>query len=159
MAMNPKDKVISRKPTKPVGHFHHVRQFGDTLYVSGQLPLGGNGLVFSGKVGSEVGLDDASEAAKLCVLNGFQAMHDLLGHDWKERIVILRHTVFVACGSEVVDLPEIANAASLEICEILGSDQVSARSAVGVCQLPANSPVEVEMTFGLLSTNQTVAWR
>lgn len=157
MAINSKDKVISHKPAKPIGHFCHVRQFGDILYVSGQLPFDDNGLVVAGKVGSEVGLDDACEAAKLCVLNGFQAIHDLLGPDWKERIVVARHTVFVACGSDKVALPEIANAASSEICDVLGPDQVSARSAVGVCQLPANSPVEVEMTLGLLSEDQLVA--
>lgn len=42
---------------------------GNQLYVSGQVPLGPDGLAFQGKVGVEFDVNEGQQAARLCALN------------------------------------------------------------------------------------------
>lgn len=148
------DDIIEQKPTAPIGEFLHLQCAGDVMYVSGQLPIGEEGLIATGRVGDEVSEEEACDAARLCVLNGFRAVREKLGAQWRECVIVARHTVYVACGPKAVAIPKIANAASEEIFDVLSIEQKSARSAVGVWQLPANAPVEVEMTLHLVSENK-----
>ena len=43
---------------------------GDMVYVSGQLPMGPDGLV-CGKLGADMSIEDGEKAARLCAINLF----------------------------------------------------------------------------------------
>ena len=45
---------------------------GTTVYVSGAVPTDGGALIYKGKVPSEVSLEEAQQAAALCVANNLR---------------------------------------------------------------------------------------
>lgn len=131
----------------PIGDFVHAKGAGAVVAVSGQLPIDDGKLLVIGRVGDEVTLEEACAAARLCVVNGLRALQGALGEGWMDQVSLLRLTVYIACGDNIVAIPTIADAASAVAKEVLGARGICARSAIGVARLPANAPVEVELTF------------
>lgn len=132
-------------PTAAVPAFQYVPvALHDKLaYVSGQLPRDGERLV-TGKVGTEVNLDDARAAARLCILQGLAVLNQALGSlDRVERI--LKVTGFVASAPGFNQQPRVIDAASELLVEVFGEAGRHARSAVGVAELPRNASVEIEL--------------
>jgi enamine deaminase RidA (YjgF/YER057c/UK114 family) len=127
----------------PVAAYIPAIRTGSLVYTSGQLPFVDGQLSAVGKVGAEVSVEDAKEAAKLCALNALAAVHDLVGLDAVVRIV--KVVGFVASAPGFNDQPVVINGASEFLGEVLGDAGVHARSAVGVYELPRNTPVEVEL--------------
>jgi len=54
-------------------------------------------------------------------------------------------TGFVASAPGFSGQPQVVNGASELLIEVFGEDGRHARSAVGVAELPLNTPVEVEL--------------
>ncbi|MGD0153833.1 MAG: RidA family protein, partial [Thermacetogeniaceae bacterium] len=50
------------------------------------------------------------------------------------------------CAPDFYDQPKVVNGASELLQEVFGEKGRHARSAIGVCALPLNSPVEIELT-------------
>ena len=113
------------------------------VYTSGQLPISDGELRYRGKVGADVSVEDAKAAAALCALNCLAAVHDLVGLDSVVRVV--KVTGFVASAPGFTDQPIVINGASELLGNVLGDAGVHARSAVGVAELPKDTPVEVEL--------------
>ncbi|MFI6367399.1 RidA family protein [Nocardia sp. NPDC050630] len=127
----------------PVAAYIPAIRTGSLVYTSGQLPFVDGQLSATGKVGAEVSLEQAKEAAKFCALNAIAAVHDLVGLDAVVRIV--KVVGFVASASGFTDQPQVINGASELLGAVFGDAGVHARSAVGVAELPRNTPVEVEL--------------
>ncbi|VFA93682.1 RidA family protein [Nocardia farcinica] len=127
----------------PVAAYIPAIRTGSLVYTSGQLPFVDGELSAVGKVGAEVSLETAKEAARLCALNALAAVHDLVSLDEVTRIV--KVVGFVASAPGFTDQPIVVNGASELLGEVFGEAGVHARSAVGVAELPKNAPVEVEL--------------
>ncbi|MET8877173.1 RidA family protein [Nocardia sp. NPDC004604] len=127
----------------PVAAYIPAIRTGSLVYTSGQLPFADGQLSATGKVGAEVSVEQAKEAAKLCALNAIAAVHDLVGLDAVVRIV--KVVGFVASAPGFTDQPQVINGASELLGAVFGDAGVHARSAVGVAELPRNTPVEVEL--------------
>lgn len=127
----------------PAGAYIPALRSGSLVYTSGQLPFVDGKLFAEGKVGAEVSLEQAKEAAKLCALNALAAVHDVAGLDAVVRIV--KVVGFVASAPGFNDQPLVINGASEFLGAVFGEAGVHARSAVGVFELPRNTPVEVEI--------------
>ena len=82
--------------------------------------------------------------ARTCALNALAAAASQAGGlDGIRRIV--KVTGFVASAPGFGGQPQVVNGASELLIEVFGEDGRHARSAVGVAELPLNSPVEVEL--------------
>ncbi|MGQ4619131.1 Atu1372/SO_1960 family protein [Nocardia sp. R7R-8] len=127
----------------PVAAYIPAIRTGSLVYTSGQLPFVNGELSAVGKVGAEVSVDVAKEAARLCALNALAAVHDLVGLDAVVRIV--KVVGFVASAPGFGDQPVVVNGASEFLGQVFGDAGKHARSAVGVAELPRNTPVEVEL--------------
>ncbi|NUS42396.1 MAG: RidA family protein [Mycobacteriaceae bacterium] len=127
----------------PVAVYVPAVRTGSLVYTSGQLPFVGGALPRTGKVGADLDTAEAAELAKLCALNALAAVHDLVGLDSVVRVV--KVVGFVASAPGYTDQPLVVNGASEFLGAVLGDAGVHARSAVGVSELPKNSPVEVEI--------------
>lgn len=127
----------------PVAAYIPAARTGSLVYTSGQLPFVDGELSAVGKVGAEVTLEAAAEAARLCALNALAAVHDLVGLD--EVVRIVKVVGFVASAPGFTDQPLVINGASEFLGEVFGEAGAHARSAVGVSELPKNTPVEVEL--------------
>jgi len=138
-------------PVAPVPAFQYVpvTVHERLAFVSGQLPRKGEEIV-TGKVGSDVDLERAQEAARLCIIQGLACLRQNLGSlDRVERI--LKLTGFVASASGFNQQPKVIDAASELLGKVFGENGRHARSAVGVAELPRNASVEIEMIVSLKS--------
>jgi len=116
-------------------------------FVSGQLPRRGETIV-TGKAGGEVDLEQAREAARLCILQALACLKQFLGS--LERVdKILKITGFVASAPGFNQQPKVIDAASDLLVQIFGEAGRHARSAVGVAELPRNAAVEIELIVSL----------
>ena len=124
-----------------------VRQ-GDLVWTSGQLPMVGDSLAATGKVGDGEGLvppDQAKELARVCALNALAAVKSVVGDlDAVRRVV--KVVGFVASDPSFTGQPGVVNGASELLGQVFEDAGVHARSAVGVAVLPLDAPVEVEIT-------------
>lgn len=129
---------------KPLAAYVPAIASAGQVFTSGQLPTIDGVLVATGKVGAEVSLDQAVQAARVAALNALAAAASAVGGiDEIRRIV--RVVVFVASDPSFTGQPQVANGASELFGEIFGPLGVHVRSAVGVSALPLNAPVELEL--------------
>jgi enamine deaminase RidA (YjgF/YER057c/UK114 family) len=128
----------------PAGAYVPATRAGNLVFTAGQLPLEAGELNIRGKVGDTVGVDEASEAARLCAMNALAAASTQTGGvGGISRIV--KVTGFVASAPGFNEQPQVINGASEFLGEIFGDAGLHARSAVGVAELPMDAPVEVEL--------------
>ena len=117
-------------------------------YVSGQMPKVDGEVRIFGKVGAEVTLEQAQDAARICILQGLACLVDAIGgSDRIERI--LKINGYIASAPGFNEQPKVLDAASYLLVEALGDVGRHARAAVGVAELPRNAPVEIEMTVAV----------
>ena len=127
----------------PVAAYVPAVRTGSLVYTSGQVPFVGGKLAATGKVGAEIGPDEAKGHARTCALNALAAVDALVGLDSITRIV--KVVGFVASAEGFTGQPAVVNGASELFGEIFGEAGQHARSAVGVAELPLGVPVEVEL--------------
>ncbi len=131
-------------PPFSAGNYVSAVSAGDLVFVSGSGPqLPGGGFV-TGKVGADIDVDQAKEAARLCALASLTALQSEIGDlDHVKRIVKLLGFVNSAPGFN--QQPAVIDGASTLLISLFGNSGRHARSAVGVAELPFNIAVEVEM--------------
>lgn len=128
----------------PVAAYVPAVKDGNVVYTSGQLPFVDGALAITGKVGAEVSPEDAKELAQTAVLNALAAAAEVAGGlDNITRIV--RVVGFVASAPGFGGQPAVINGASELLGKVFGTAGAHARSAVGVAELPLDSPVEIEL--------------
>lgn len=117
---------------------------GLTAYVSGAIPFDGPGnLLWRGKLGADLSLEDGQKAAALCAANVLRVLYAELGSLDRIRRV-LRVGGYVHCTPDFTDQHLVMNGASQLFCDVLGEAGEHARSAIGVAQLPLGVGVEVD---------------
>lgn len=125
-----------------------VKQSGRLLFVSGQIPVKGPEMPYRGRVGAELSVEKAQEAARLCVINMLAAVRRHTGDlDRVSGVVKLQAFVSSAPGFDRQHI--VANAASQLLFDVFGERGRHTRTAVGTSQLPLDMPVEIEAIFEL----------
>jgi enamine deaminase RidA (YjgF/YER057c/UK114 family) len=131
-------------PPEPFGFYAEAVQTGNLLFVSGMLPTEGHGAKFVGRVGAELDVETARQAARLAGLNALAVVRQHLGSlDRVTRIV--RLGVSVATSGDVRDQPKVADAASELLQDVFGKEKNPCRLVYGVASLPLGTPVELEI--------------
>ena len=126
-----------------------------TAFLAGQIPKTGAGAILhSGRVGREVTLEQARDAARLCVLQGLAWLESLAG-GLDNVAKVLRIDVFVAADENFLDISDVADAASGVLAIAFDRAGRHPRSVLGVSRLPRNAPVLVELTVALYDTVAT----
>jgi len=98
--------------------------------------------------GADVDLEQAREAARLCIVQGLACLKQVLGSlDRVERI--LKVTGFVASAPGFNQQPKVIDAASELLVRLFGEAGRHASSAIGVAELPRNAAVEIELIVAL----------
>ena len=127
----------------PVANYVSAQTAGDLIYLSGQTAHMADGtLLYPGKVGMEVSIEEAyqsARAAALRLISALAAQADL------DQVKIVRVTGYVNAAADFADQPAVINGASDLIVEVFGENGKHARSAIGVGSLPGNASVEVEV--------------
>ncbi|HEX5120320.1 MAG TPA: RidA family protein [Pseudonocardiaceae bacterium] len=128
---------------KPLAAYVPAVRSGSLVYTSGQLPFVSGSLAATGKVGGELGPEEAKRHARTCALNALAAVHALVGIDAVVRVV--KVVGYVASAEGFSGQPAVVNGASELLGEVFGDAGAHARSAVGVAELPLGAPVEIEL--------------
>jgi enamine deaminase RidA (YjgF/YER057c/UK114 family) len=141
--------IVLPQAVPPAFQYVSVVVHRGTAWVSGQIPRQGDKVLFTGKLGAGVSMDQAKLAAEACVLQALSQLRDVLGSlDRVERI--LKVTGFVASAEGFAQQPQVVDAASALLVKVFGEQGRHARSAIGVAELPRGVPVEVEMVVALV---------
>jgi enamine deaminase RidA (YjgF/YER057c/UK114 family) len=128
--------------------FEAVRVHGDVAYVSGHGPFDGDRPLAAGRVGAELTVEEAYEAARATALSMLASLERELG-DLDRVTAWIKVLGFVRCAEGFDATPAAINGFSDLILEIWGEAGRHARSAIGAGQLPFGMPVEVEAVVAL----------
>jgi enamine deaminase RidA (YjgF/YER057c/UK114 family) len=136
--------IILPTPPKPAGSYIPIVKTGNLLFVSGQIPMKGSTVVFQGKVPTNISVEDAQKAAKLCIINALAQIKAEIG-TLDKILRIVRVSGFVNSSQDFSEQPKVINAASDLLFEIFGESGKHSRIAIGVASLPLNSTVEIDL--------------
>ncbi len=127
----------------PAGSYEPCVLVGSTLHVGGHGPVDGD-TVIRGKVGSDLDLTEARQAARMTGLSILATMQEALGDlDRVKRIVKVFGMVNVAPGFD--QTPAVIDGCSDLLLEVFGDAGRHTRSAVGLAELPFGIAVEIEL--------------
>ena len=129
---------------KALANYVPFKIIGKTIYISGQAPVHNGELIYKGKVGSDITVEDGIEAAKLCVINIIAAVKTGLDGDWDKLDSFVKLTGYVNCQDNFTDQPNVINGASDMLVDIFGEQGRHARVAVGSNALPLGIAVEID---------------
>ena len=123
---------------------------GSLVFTSGHGPIG-DGRIITGKVGADVDLDTAIEAARLTALQCLAAVKTVVPSlDDVTRVVKVFGMVNTAPG--FTDTPKVIDGCSRLLLDVFGDDVGKhARSAVGQAALPFDIAVEIELVVEVRS--------
>jgi enamine deaminase RidA (YjgF/YER057c/UK114 family) len=119
---------------------------GRTLYVSGQISQGPDGLI-TGRLGDGMSVQDGAAAAQRCAISLLAQVNAACGGDLSRLKRVIKLTGFVNSTADFTDQPKVINGASDFLVEILGDIGRHARSAVSAASLPLGVAVEIEGIF------------
>jgi len=129
---------------KPLGSYLPAVRVGELIFLSGVLPLKEGRLLKKGKVGSSLTLEEAQEAARLCIINSLSILKNEIGSlNNLKRCV--RLTGYIASEKDFIEQPKVLNPASDLLVDIFGEAGRHSRVAIGVASLPLDSPIEIEL--------------
>ena len=131
-------------PAPPVANFVHAVRSGNLVFLAGHGPLKPDGSWITGKVGRDMDLKTAKEAARLTAINLLSSLKAEIG-DLNKVKRIVKVLGMVNSDESFTDQPQVMNGCSDLFVTIFGDRGKHARSAVGMVVLPFNIPVEIEM--------------
>ncbi|WP_248927272.1 RidA family protein [Paenibacillus hamazuiensis] len=132
----------------PVGEprFSYIpcNRTGNLLYLSGQDCRIDGVLMYEGKLGSDLTIEQGQQAARQVIINCLAVMKSYLG-DLDRVVKIVKLLGFVNSAPGFADQPYVMNGASNLLIDVFGESGRHARSAIGTSDLPFHTPVEIEL--------------
>ena len=135
--------IVVPTPNAPVANYVPFVRAGDLIHISGQVSVDASGGV-KGVVGTEVDMDRAVAAARICGINLIAQMKAACDGDLDRVVRVVKLGGFVQAGPEFFEIPKVVNGCSDVMVLAFGDAGRHARSAVGVYRLPMNFSVEVD---------------
>jgi enamine deaminase RidA (YjgF/YER057c/UK114 family) len=134
---------LTAKPA-PMAKYVSAVRTGNLVYLSGHGPNREGKAAYTGKVGQDLDVETAYQAAQLVALNLLESLKNEIGDlDRVKRIV--KVLGMVNSTPDFDRQPEVINGASDLLVHVFGERGRHARSAVGMASLPRGIPVEIEM--------------
>lgn len=134
------------EPPKPAASYIPSRRTGNLIYVSGQDCRKEGSLLYEGKLGSDLSVEQGKEAARQAMINCLAVLQAQAGSlDEVTKVVEVFGLVNSAPG--FVEHPYVINGASDLLDEVFGETGQHSRIAFGTSELPFNTPVEVKTIF------------
>ncbi len=136
------------EPPAAIGRYLPVLRRGRLLYLSGQLPLAGGVVRYSGCVGAQLSAQEGYAAARLAALNVLAHIRAAT-HAWRDLDTLLRLEGHVASAPGFYDQAQVLDGASELFADILGEHAGHTRAALACPQLPKNAAVELVVSAAL----------
>lgn len=129
-------------PPDPVGLYLPFTRFGELVFLSA-ISSARDGMMITGKVGSDLSLDEGREAARRAAAN-LLAVLSIAAEDETNIRGILMLRGQVNATDDFAQVHKVIDAASELIVERLGDKGRHARTAIGCATLPNNNAVTLE---------------
>ncbi len=142
-------KINLPKAANPVGSYVATKIVGKMLFISGQISMDEKGNLIKGKVGKDLNLDEAYQAAKRCALSIVAQAKKACNDDLSKIKSCVKLTGFVNSTDDFIDQPKVINGASDLIALIFEDAGMHTRAAVSTNSLPLGVAVEVDAIFEL----------
>ncbi len=131
-------------PPTPVASYVTFVRSGNLVFTSGHGPQRDDGSWITGKVGTDLTVEEGAQAARRTAIGLLATLRAELGSlDRVTRIV--KVLGMVNCPSDFTDHPAVINGCSDLLAAVFGDAGRHARSAVGVASLPMGLAVEIEL--------------
>ena len=108
---------------KPVAAYVPATKTGNLVFTAGQLPLVNGEMAKTGKVGTDVTLEEAKHLAEICALNTLAAVDLVAPVD--SIVKVVRVVCYVNGAPGFLSQPQVANGASELFMHIFGEAAVS----------------------------------
>ena len=148
-AQSPEERLkalgISLPETSPpAANYVNAVRVGNLMFLAGKGPSDAEGKWITGKVGQDLTIEQGYEAAKSVALAHIAVLKSELG-DLSKVKRIVKVLGMVNATPDFIDHPKITNGYSDMMVAVFGDKGRHARSSVGMCSLPFNIAVEVEV--------------
>ena len=130
----------------PAANYVPFVKVGNTVYVSGQISSGPDGMI-TGKLGDTMGIEEGAAAARSCAISLLAQVKAACEGDIERLVRVVKLTGFVNSTADFGDQPKVINGASDFLVEALGDAGRHSRSAVSAASLPFGVAVEIEGIF------------
>jgi len=130
----------------PAANYVPWVKVGETVYISGQVSSGPDGLI-TGKLGADMDVEAGAAAARTCAISLLAQVRAACGGDLDRLVRVVKLTGFVNSTGDFGDQPKVVNGASDFLVEALGDAGRHSRSAVSAASLPFGVAVEIEGIF------------
>lgn len=148
-AQTPEEKLTSAgivlpNISAPVANYVNAVRTGNLLFLSGKGPSDQIGKYITGKLGSNLTIEEGYAAARLTAINQLAVLKKELGELSKIKRIV-KVLGLVNSSPDFYDQPKVMNGFSDLMLLALGEKGKHARSAIGTNTLPFNMAVEVEL--------------
>ena len=140
-------KIKLPKAPAPVGSYVANKKIGNLVFISGQLPIKNDGTIIKGKVGKELSLENAQEAAYYCCLNILAQLKNACDGNLENVKNCVKITGFVNSIDTFTDQAKVINPASELLLKVFDHKGKHTRAAVSVNSLPLGASVEIDSIF------------
>ncbi len=131
----------------PIANYVPYVVTGNTVVISGQLPAIDGKVAFTGKVPTDLSIEQGAAAARQSFINLLVHLKAACGGDLARVRRVVRLGGFVACPADFTQHATVMNGASDLAVAVFGEAGRHARTTIGVPCLPLNAAMEVEGMF------------
>ena len=131
-------------PPSPAGNYIPVTISNRLVITSGILPTENGKLTYKGKFPSVFSVEQGRSMAKTCILNALAIIKNAVS-DLDKIKKVVKLTGYINSDKGFYEQSNVLNGASDLLIDIFGEKGKHTRSAIGVAELPLNSPIELEL--------------
>ncbi|WP_438348647.1 RidA family protein [Paenibacillus sp. FA6] len=136
--------IILENAPRPIAEYVPATTVGNLVYTSGfDCRLNGV-LLYEGKLGTDLTIEQGHAAARQVMINALTVLKEHIG-DLDRVKQVVKLLGFVNSADGFVEQPYVINGASELLVQVFGEKGRHSRSAIGTNELPFNTPVEIEM--------------
>ena len=139
--------IILPEAPDPVGAYVPSKITGNLIFISGQVSKQPDGKLITGKVGRDLNLEQAQNAAKICGLNILSQLKKICGGNLDKVKSCMKLTGYVNSTQDFIQQPQVINGASDLISLVFENTGKHTRAAVSVNSLPLGAAVEIDAVF------------
>lgn len=130
---------------RPLASYVPFVKTGNLVYISGQVPVRDGKPLFTGKVGRDVDIAKAQEAARTVTLQALAILREAAGGSLDRIVRIVRLVGHVNAAPGFTDVHVVTNGASDLFVQVFGDAGRHSRLALGAAELPFNVPFELDI--------------
>ncbi len=136
---------LPEAPT-PVANYQPYVVSGNWVFLSGQVTIWNGEMLYKGRIGDDLTVEEGTAAARMCALNLIAQVRAACDGDLDRVKQVVRLGAFVNCVDGFVDHPKVVNGASDLMAEVFGDAGKCTRTNAGA-SLPVGFAVEIDGIF------------